>query len=270
MNWYDKKSRIHGRGLPRFASLNMMSGEGEGGEGGGGEGGAATFTEEQLQAKIDEAIGGLKNKNKELLGTVSQAKDQLKAWEGLDPANVKNMLERLEKDEELKLMAEGKHDEAFQKRLEKITASHTSEVEGVTSERDTYKTELEKAQNQIRDLVIDQQVLSSFMSEKGLESAAPDVVLRAKATFKIEDGTPIARNDKNEIIRGKDGAITIQEWIQSLKDTAPHLFPGSSGAGASGGQGGGGSDIDSRMAAAAASGDMVEYKRLRKEKNSAA
>jgi hypothetical protein len=264
----------------RFAPVFAMAGEGEGGDGAGGEGdgqgggsgsGAISMTPEELQAKIDEATSGLKSKNKELLDTVKSTKDALKPWEGLDPEKVKGFMTKLEKDEELKLLAEGKTDEAFQRRLERVNADHQSQLENVSQERDKYQTELEKAQSQVRDLIIDQQVISSFMAEKGHESAAPDVVNRAKAAFTIEDGEPIARDSKGEIIRGKDGPITIQEWVTNLKDAAPHLFPGSSGAGATGSGGSGSrSSLDARMQEAADAGNMKEYKRLRDEKAKAA
>ena len=127
----------------------------------------------QIAAAVEEATSGLKSKNQELLNGLTEAKKGLKNWEGLNPEEVRNMMERLSKDEELKLLAEGKHDEAWNKRLEKVSATHRSQLETIQNEAGTYKTQLEKAQEQIRDLVIDQQVLTGFMSEKGLESAAP-------------------------------------------------------------------------------------------------
>lgn len=252
------------RGRKRFAPIYMKDGDGEG-EGGGSGGGGDTFTAEQVQEKVDEAVLGLKSKNADLINDVKTTKAALKPWEGLDADNVRNMLDKFENDEELKLIAEGKHTEAWDRKLEKVTATHQSQVDGITTERDTYKTELDAAKAQVRDLIIDQQVISSFMTEKGLETAAPDVVNRAKAAFVIEDGVAIARDDAGQIIRGEDGPITVKEWVAGLKTTAPHLFPGSQGAGAGGSQGGGGSDVRSLMEAAASRNDMKEYRRLRTE-----
>lgn len=251
------------RGRKRLAPLYRMSEEGEGGGGG-------TFTAEQVQEEIakavDSAVGGLKTKNQELLASLNETKSGLKAWEGLDPEQVRGFMDKLGADEELKLIAEGQHEKAWEKRLEKVSAKHQSSLETIASERDTFKTDLEKANDQIRDLVIDQQVLSSFIAEKGIESAAPDVVLRAKSAFKIEDGVPIARDKDGEIIRGTDGAITISEWVAQLKTDAPHLFPASQGAGAQGAQGGaGGSDLVAQMETAAANNDMALYRKLREQ-----
>lgn len=260
---YIRRKRI---GMPKFVPLYRAEG-GEGGEGGGGGGGDAAAA---IAAAVAEATAGLKAKNEELIAASKKTKDQLKAWEGLDPARVRSLLDQVENDEVLKLHTEGKHDDAYNKRMEKERSTWQSKLDALTGEATTYKTKAEQLENQVRDLVIDQQVLTSFVAEKGLETAAPDVVLRAKSAFKIEDGVPIARDAKGEIIRGATGPITIKEWIASLKTTAPHLFPGSSGAGAGGGKGGSaGSDIDAQMEAAAAAGNMELYRELRKKKTGA-
>lgn len=262
----------HAKFGPRFAPLYFK--DGDGGDSGGGaagdSGGEGALTPEQVQARIDAEVAGLKSKNDELLDALNKTKQQLKPWDGLDPEKVRGLMSKMEKDEELRLLAEGKTDEAFQRRLERVNAQHQSTVDTLSQERDQFKAQAEQFENQVRDLIIDQQVISSFMQEKGIESAAPDVVNRAKAAFTIEDGQPIARDEKGQIIRGKDGPISIQEWVAKLKETAPHLFPPSRGAGARGSSGGSLSSLDARMQAAAEANDMAEYRRLRKERDSAA
>jgi hypothetical protein len=259
-------------GQPRFNPIYCNEGEGgEGGGGGGGNGGeeSTSFTQDQLDAAVEKAVGGLKSKNSEVMGKLKEAQSQLKSWEGLDPESVRTMLDNFEKDEVLKLHAEGKHDEAYSKRTETDKAKWQSQLDGVVNERNDIQSQLEKSQEQVRDLIIDQQVLGAFIQEKGLEQAAPDVVLRAKNAFDIEDGIPIARDADGEIIRGKEGPITIQEWIQARKADCPHWFPASQGAGAGGGDGaqGGGTNLEQQMEQAAAAGDMKLYRKLREQRD---
>ena len=224
------------------------------------------LTQADIDKAVSEAVSGLKNKNSELLDSLAKSKESLKQWEGLDAGNVRSVLDKIQSDEELKLLSEGRHDEAFKKRLEKVNAQHASQLENITKERDAATAALEKAREQVRNLVIDQQALSAFMAEKGIESAGPDVIARAKNTFSIEeDGSPVARNNNGEIIRGKDGPITVLEWVQNLKTTAPHLFPGSTGAGAGNqGNSSGQTDMATKLDEAAKSGNMAEFIRLRK------
>jgi hypothetical protein len=253
----------------------MSEGEGGGGEGGGGEGGGeggsggAALTQADIDAAVNTAISGLKSKNKELAAETKNFREQLKAWDGLEPDRVRSMLDKLEGDEELKLIAEGDHEGAWNKRLEKVTAKHQSQLDQYTSKASDLESKLEASERQVRDLIIDQQVVTAFIAEKGLDSAVPDVVLRAKSAFKIEEGVPIARDSDGEIIRGADGAITIKEWVAARKSDAAHWFPPSQGAGAHGaghGGSGAGGSIDGQKQAAASAGDMAEYRRLYNKK----
>ena len=238
-----------------------------------------TFTKEQLEeqiaqaraAAVAEATKGLDEKNRELLGKLKQTKTDLERWGDLDPDQVKTMLTQFESNEEMKLLAEGKTDEVINRRMEKVAAQYESKLENLTAEQRAAQEKLEKANTTIRDLLIDSRVVTAFNSEKGLEGAVPDVVLRAKSVFRVEDGEVVARDEKGELIRGKDGVLTITEWVSKLKETAPHLFPGSGGGDASGGRGraGSGNNIDDAMLEAASKGDMKEYRKLRDAKEKA-
>jgi hypothetical protein len=95
-----------------------------------------------------------------------------------------------------------------------------------------------------------------------------DLVLRARATWsEDDDGTLVARDEKGDLITGKDGAITMNEWVESLKESSPHLFPRSKGAGL------GGDDddsslegLDAQIIAASKSGDFKKLRKLREER----
>lgn len=248
--------------IQRMIAKGIMHANNEGGGGGGGG-----QTAEQLAAALAEtqaAVEALKNKNTELLTKNKEISDIAKQWEGLDPAQVRTMLDRIQNDEELKLLAEGKHDEVIKKRTEKVEAKYKTDLEKLQTENQSSKTELEKAKSTIRNLVIDSKVVSAFVAEGGVETAIQDVILRAQQTFTVEDGEAIIRDKDGKIVTGKDGAMTVKEWAAKLKEEAPHLFHGSSGAGLSGGRGGSGlTGIQAQMAAASKAGDVAEYRRLK-------
>ncbi len=72
------------------------------------------------------------------------------------------------------------------------------------------------------------------------------------------------RDKDGNIVTGKDGAMTVSEWVASLKEQAPHLFPESVGAGANGSKTKTSlTGIDAKIAAAAAAGNVQEYRRLK-------
>jgi len=89
--------------------------------------------------------------------------------------------------------------------------------------------------------------IKSEAAKSGIAATAiDDVMLRAKNSFKIIDGKPIPVDNKGDPLFGKDGVMTVSEWMKELAATAPHLFKPSSGAGAQGNQGIGKSRIRSR------------------------
>ena len=235
--------------------------------------GSETFTQEQIDSAVaaavtkavDEANTKSSSARSELLVDLKKAKDSVKRFDGIDPDQVKTMMSAFENDQDLKDIAEGRHDEVINRRIEKERAQFTSDVAALTEKADAYQEENSGLVNRVSKLLIDNNVVSEFVKEKGLESGIEDVVLRANQVFKVEGDDLLARDSAGQIIAGKNGPMTISEWVGELKGKAPHLFPQSSGSGAAGGAGGAsGDDMESKIKAAANSSDMVEYRRLRK------
>lgn len=237
---------------------------GDGGEG-GGEGGDDPAKLKADLAEVQKSLAKLSAKNAELLGENKTFKDQMKNWDGLDPAAVRGLLQNFENDEEKKLIAEGKFEEVLRKRTEKVSADFGGKLTTLEKERDTYKTQAESYQSKISNMAIDNNVVESFVKEKGLESAIDDVKLRAKSVWHYENGELVPRDSKGEIIQGEKGVLTPQEWVKGLQKTAPHLFPESVGGGGDGNRGkGGGNTIDDKISAARKAGNVTEYRRLLK------
>ena len=71
-------------------------------EGGGGS--AAPTVAPEVQALIDSAVAGLKNKNSEILGSLKATKEQLARFEGIDPDAMKALLSKFSEDEDAALI----------------------------------------------------------------------------------------------------------------------------------------------------------------------
>ena len=104
----------------RFKSYLQHIKRDQSGEGGdaGGSGGQTVTPEVQamIDAAVNNAIGGLKSKNSELLGKLKESSEKLKEFDGIDAGAVRNILQRFSDDEEAKLIAGGKIDEVLNKR----------------------------------------------------------------------------------------------------------------------------------------------------------
>jgi hypothetical protein len=98
-------------------------------------------------------------------------------------------------------------------------------------------TSLQKANAQLGVVLIDNSVKTAALKTGVAPTAVDDVVLRARAIYQIHEGNPVPKNEKGEIIYGKDGTtpMPMEDWVKGLKEVAPHLFLGASGSGAGGG-----------------------------------
>ncbi|WP_272685643.1 hypothetical protein [Providencia sp. PROV130] len=198
---------------------------------GGGAGGAPDITPE-IQSIIDQQVSqqvsGLKAKNTELLGKIKEQGDNLKRFDGIDPDTVKGMLKRFENDEEAKLIADGKIDELINKRTERMRGDTDKQLKEANAR-------VEKAEafaNKFRARVLGDEIRSAAGKAGALSSAQEDLILRAKGIFQINDeGQAVAVDEDGNPIMGKDGRTPLSpiEWVESLKESAPHLFPAASG-----------------------------------------
>lgn len=230
----------------------------------------STKSQPDIEAAIAEATRGLKNKNSELLDSLAKYKAEARKFEGLDVEALKSLQKKVEQDEILKLHAEGKHTEAYDRMMEKERAIFESEKEKYIDELKAAQESAKTNKDLVETLLIDGGAQTEFAKANGLPEATPDILARARAVWKVEDGSTVARDNKTgELLRGEKGPLTMAEWIKGLKKDAPHLFVGSRGANALGGQGGqsGAADsIEAEMLAASESGDINKLRELRKRR----
>jgi len=178
------------------------------------------------KGKLDE----FRNNNIELLKKLESFKD-------IDPKKYKEA-----QDELARIQAEKDKGSVIPKeQVDKLVADRVAEMQS------EYEAKLQQAQEangtmsrQLESLVIDSAVRKAATDTKVLPSAVDDVLLRAKTTFKVVDGTAIPHDSNGNIVYGKDGSspMGIGEWMGKLAKDASHLFEGSQGSGGGGGGGG--------------------------------
>ncbi len=224
----------------------------------------------EVQKFLDGEVSGLKTKNQELLGsnkTIKTELDKLKGqFEGLDIEAVKGLLTKAGQDEETKLIAEGKLDEVVSRRTERLRGDLDKQIKAANERAE--KAEAFAAK--YSDKVLADSIRAAAIKAGALPEAAEDIILRARGTFKLsEDGEPIATDRDGQVIYGKDGRTPLspQEWAESLRETATHLWPRAQGAGPTGDQGGKAtqkfSDMTETERTALYRSDPEKYRQLR-------
>jgi hypothetical protein len=221
-----------------------------------------------LKESIEKETKALKDKNEEILGEKKKLQDQLKKFDGMDFDAVKKLQERMEKDEELRLLAEGRSDEVFNKRFERIRNDYDSQLEKTTKERDEARLAAETATAQAQRNVAEVHLRREAEKAGVVGTAIDDVVRRGLDLFGIEEDGSLLQRDKDKKIVTIDGKnATPEAWLEKLKEQAPHFWPASTdatrGGGGGGGGGGGRSNFEEQMAKAVAKGDMKQYREIR-------
>ena len=201
-------------------------------------GSAATYSQEQLTAAIEEKIAGLKANRDEVLKEAKAAKERLKAFEGVDPDEHKRLKLEAEALVVKKATAEGDF-----KALEKqLIDRHAAEVAG----RDTKIAKMQKA---IEQRLV-QAELRKAIGEKGGLADMADLLLeygarnvRVKETDDGFEAYVVDGAGNPMIADGKGTPMDIAGFVEStLMQKYPRAFAGtgSSGSGAAKSNAGGG------------------------------
>jgi hypothetical protein len=159
--------------------------------------------------------------------------NQLKRFEGIDPDTVRQLADDKRKLEEAAQLKAGEVDKVIDARIKAARAEWDKTHGVVVAERDTLTSRLMAIQ-------IDQAVVTEA-TKRGLRpTAITDITARARQTFKLVNGVPQAFDGDGQTARlGKDGPMTLAEWVDALVSDAPHLFEANAGSGAAGSGSGG-------------------------------
>ncbi|TNG94888.1 hypothetical protein FHQ28_05620 [Pasteurellaceae bacterium USgator11] len=228
----------------KFMNLSKFSADpGAGGSAGGdsdkGTQGKA-FTQEDVDRLIAERVAnevnGLKTKNGELLGNNKALKEQLAKFGDLDPEAVTTIMKQFENDEDMKMIAEGKYHDVIEKRVAKVNEAKQRELDAVTTKHQEETKALQGVLDRYAGLVLENAIRAEAQ-KAGVTFGVDDAVLRAKLTFKLDDGLVVPA-DENTF--GGDGKpLTLKEWFNDMKEKAPHWFPANQGGGGHSGAGAG-------------------------------
>jgi len=159
--------------------------------------------------------------------------DLKKRFEGIDPDAVRQLADDKRKLEEAAQIKAGEVDKVINARLKSARADWDKQHGVVVGERDALHGRLTAIQ-------IDQAVVNEA-TKRGLRATAiPDITSRARMNFKLVNGVPQAFEADGQTARmGKDGPMTLAEWVDALVSDAPHLFEANAGGGAAGSGSGG-------------------------------
>lgn len=218
-------------------------GDGDGGKGGEGD---KNFTQADMDAAIEKSVSGLKSTNaalkdektavkKQLDGMQAQF-DQLGGEEGIK--TLSEFQKKLNADEGTKLLADGKHEEWFDRRTEALRKDHENQLGTLNEKLAVADDAVKKADARLVKQVLKADVLSAAKDAGTVAEAAVDIQFRAERAFKwdAEREALVLHDDEGGVLFGKDGKSPkgVSEWLDEQKEQSRHWWPPSKGAGADG------------------------------------
>lgn len=164
-------------------------------------------------------------------------KEVEKKFEGIDPDKVRALLAQFEDAEEAELLKKGKEgvEAIVTKRMEKQRAALEKQIKEAQKERDAER----EARTKLMQRGLDERVRAAAAKAGLHANAVEDALFRARTIFTLNaEGEAIQLDKEGQPVVGKDGknAFGPAEWLEGMKETAPHWFPAANaGGGASGG-----------------------------------
>lgn len=201
--------------------------------------------QEAIKRAVDEQTAALKRNRDEILAEKAKLREEhvrlsesVGGEEGL--RSLREMQERLAKDELGQLLAKGQHDEWLEKKTANLRQAHQKEVEA----REARIRELEASQTAAMKRLQDYRVkteLAAAFAEAGVDPAHNEMVgLYLSQRVAIDPETDDLRvvDAKGEIaFSGSGKPMSVRELVESLRDTQKSIFLQTSGGGARGGAG---------------------------------
>ena len=218
--------------------------------------------------ELDETTDGLKNKNVELLDEKKQALKKLEKFDTYDFDAANDALDFLKNNENAKLIKDGKVDELIEKETSSLRSDHEAVLLEINGNLDSQTNRGNLYEGLYKTKMVEDALRDAAVAAKIRPEAITDVLLHGRNIFSLsEDGSIEARDSEGKLQKTSDGdkVLTTTNWIEGMKKTSPHYWPGSSGAGANSGGDTGGDDLTAALQRAADSGNMVEFTRLRKK-----
>lgn len=123
-------------------------------------------------------------------------------------------------------------------RVASMKADYERQLQAAGVETKNWKDKAEASDTKFKRSLIDRGVTQAVLVETSgaLTTALPDILTRAYGIFTVDDKGALVAKDGEATIYGSDGAtpMTPGEWLEKLKETAPHFFKNSNGGGSSG------------------------------------
>lgn len=226
-----------------------------------------TSLKDEHKLALDEEVNGLKSSKAEILDEKKALDKKLKEFESYDFDAANEAISFLENNKDAQLIKDGKTDELIEKKLSQLTSDHETTLGELKGELSTAQQHGQLYESLYKTKMVEDSLREAAVGAKVRPEAVTDILLHGRNVFALaDDGSVEARDTEGKLRKTVDDKVlTPTNWIEGLKKSSPHYWPDSVGAGATGMGAGDEGDLTAALNKAASSGNMTEYRRIRKK-----
>ena len=160
---------------------------------------------------------------------------QVKSWAALgkSPEEIQELLAKQQELEDKELVDKKEFDKLFEKRIERLKSDYDKKLADATAAAE----QAEKRAQAFQGRVLDDSIRAAAAKAGIHQHAIDDALLRARSIFALgEDGQAVQLGEDGRPVLGKDGKspFTPLEWLEGMKEKAPHWFPATASGGGAG------------------------------------
>ena len=199
-------------------------------------------TIDQLNSKAESANEEVERMRGHQANLLEEVKNAKKARNEANDA-LAALKAKVDELENKGLVHDGNYEELLAKQTEKLKLKYEEQLAESTKAVTDISAKFEQVTKKYETEKINAQLRKAAEAANVLPSAIDDVIYRANGVFNIgEDGSIEARDKDGNLMKVGKRQLTPDTFVDNLKESAPHFWPPSQGAGATGG-GAGGKDV---------------------------
>jgi hypothetical protein len=214
-----------------------------------------------VRAAVEKATNGLVAKNQELLNEIKAERSKRSSLEQQiaqigdtgDIAKAREIMERMQADADLQMIANGgkpAFEEVLNRRTKGIITEERQKVEAAQMAVKTAEERATAALQRWRSERMDNEVARVVGKARALPEATEFIKMKAASMFEFDDESNSVRlrpDLAKDAIDRNGNPLTLDTWVESLRDTNSFFFGLPSGGGAGGNSKNGGDRAPTRI-----------------------
>jgi hypothetical protein len=226
-----------------------------------------------IEKAVADAVAGLRKKNEEVIGKNKQLNEQLTAAKAKptlteeEYASYASLKEKMERDEMLRLFAEGKSEEVIERVTKRTRLDAEAKLAAEAEARVAKEREASEWKTRYEQTMVNVEIARATAGSTVKPAYADLVAKLISDRVKLVDGAVRVVNADGEIEMTGNGTkpLTVADAVEMLRSSYSDLFATSSGGGAGGSPKKGPGSSNKLAMEAAERLSMADYARLRSE-----